>query len=86
MVNLTWEIADGVIFYLRPLEEMKKTISKNAIKKQIDVTCQIITCISENAEEAILRAKKHLHFMFQLEISIENFYQKMGSKMNKEYF
>ena len=28
MVDLTWNIADGVIFYLRPLEEMKKTIAQ----------------------------------------------------------
>ena len=28
MVNLCWEIGDGVIFYLRPIDEMKETISK----------------------------------------------------------
>ncbi len=76
MVNLTWEIADGVIFYLRPLEEMKKTISKMQSKKQIDVTCQIITCISENAEEAILRAKKTLAFY----VSVGNIYREFLSK------
>ena len=27
MVELAWEIGDGIIFYLRPKEEMKKTIS-----------------------------------------------------------
>ena len=37
MVELTWEIGDGVIFYLRPLEEMKKTISKMQLKNKIDV-------------------------------------------------
>lgn len=76
MVNLTWEIADGVIFYLRPLEEMKKTITKMQSKKQIDVTCQIITCISENAEEAILRAKKTLAFY----VSVGNIYREFLSK------
>ena len=30
MVNLTWDIADGVIFYLRPKEEIKSNIKKNA--------------------------------------------------------
>ena len=35
MVNLTWEIADGVIFYLRPIEEMKKTISKMQSQKKL---------------------------------------------------
>ena len=62
MVNLCWEIADGVIFYLRPLDEMKKTISKMQSQKNIDVACQIITCISNNSEEAIQRAKKTIAF------------------------
>ena len=62
MVNLCWEIADGVIFYLRPLEEMKKTISKMQSQKNIDVACQIITCISNDSEEAIQRAKKTVAF------------------------
>ena len=76
MVNLTWEIADGVIFYLRPLEEMKKTITKMQSKKRIDVTCQIITCISEDSEIAILRAKKTLAFY----ISVGNIYREFLSK------
>ena len=62
MVNLCWEIADGVIFYLRPLEEMKKTIFKMQSQKNIDVACQIITCISNDSEEAIQRAKKTIAF------------------------
>ena len=62
MVNLCWEIADGVIFYLRPIDEMKKTISKMQSEKNIDVACQIITCISNNSEEAIQRAKKTVAF------------------------
>ncbi len=62
MVNLCWEIADGVIFYLRPIEEMKKTISKMQSQKNIDVACQIITCISNDSEEAIQRAKKTVAF------------------------
>ena len=62
MVNLTWSIGDGVIFYLRPKNEMKETIQKMQSKRKIDVTCQIITCVSENSEEAIERAKKTLAF------------------------
>ena len=62
MVNLCWEIADGVIFYLRPLDEMKKIISKMQSQKNIDVACQIITCISNDSEEAIQRAKKTIAF------------------------
>ena len=62
MVDLTWEIADGVIFYLRPKNEMKETIEKMQVKKKIDVTCQIITCISKDSELAIERAKKTIAF------------------------
>ena len=50
MVEMTWDIADGVIFYLRPKNEMKETISKMQKKKKIDTTLQIITCIHEDDE------------------------------------
>ena len=62
MVDLTWEIANGVIFYLRPLPELKKTIQKMQSKKKIDVACQIITCVSEDSEKAIARAKQTIAF------------------------
>ena len=62
MVDLTWQIADGVIFYLRPLDEMKKTIQTMQLKQKIDVTCQMITCVSEDAEIAVERCKKTLAF------------------------
>ena len=62
MVDLTWDIGDGVIFYLRPLNEMKETITKMQSKKEIDVTCQIITCVAEDSNTAIVRAKKTLAF------------------------
>ncbi len=62
MVGLTWEIANGVIFYLRPLQELKKTIKKMQSKKKIDVTCQLITCVSEDSEKAITRAKQTIAF------------------------
>ncbi|KFM20002.1 510-methylenetetrahydromethanopterin reductase protein [Marine Group I thaumarchaeote SCGC AAA799-P11] len=62
MVELTWEIGDGIIFYLRPKNEMKETIQKMQTKRKIDVTCQIITCVSENPDEAVERAKKTLAF------------------------
>ena len=62
MVELSWEIADGVIFYLRPKSEMKQTIRKMQSKRNIDVSCQIITAVSEDCESAIMRAKKTLSF------------------------
>jgi len=62
MVDLTWSIGDGVIFYLRPLNKMKETITKMQSKKKIDVTCQIITSITKDSDIAINRAKKTLAF------------------------
>lgn len=62
MVELTWNIADGVIFYLRPLTELQSVISKMQQKKKIDVACQLITCVSEDKDEAIKRAKKTIAF------------------------
>ncbi|MBS1268935.1 MAG: 5,10-methylenetetrahydromethanopterin reductase [Nitrosopumilus sp.] len=80
MINLTWEIADGVIFYLRPKEEMKKTISKMQSEKKIDVTCQIITCVSEDSEKSIQRAKKTLAFYVSVGKIYREFLAKNGFK------
>ena len=62
MVELAWEISDGVIFYLRPLNELKETISKMQSKRKIDATCQIITAVSEDSEKAIQRVKTTIAF------------------------
>ena len=62
MVELTWDIADGVIFYLRPKDEMKKTVTNMQKIKKIDTSLQIITCIDHDYEKAINRAKKTLSF------------------------
>lgn len=72
MVNLSWELSDGVIFYLRPLNELKNTISKKQSEKKIDVACQLITCIDTNAEKAKDRAKRTLAFY----ISVGEIYRK----------
>ena len=80
MVNLCWEIADGVIFYLRPIDEMKKTISKMQSEKNIDVACQIITCISNNSEEAIQRAKKTVAFYISVGKIYRDFLSNNGFK------
>lgn len=76
MVDLTWEISDGVIFYLRPLNEMKETIQKMQTKRKIDVTCQIISCVHNDAEVAITRAKQTLAFY----ISVGKIYREFLSK------
>ena len=71
-----WSERIGPTAALATLEEMKKTITKMQSKKRIDVTCQIITCISEDSEIAILRAKKTLAFY----ISVGNIYREFLSK------
>ena len=100
MVELCWQIADGVIFYLRPITELKNTIKKMQEKRQIDVACQLITCMSHDVEKAIEQAKKTLAFYvsvgsiyreflanngFQNETkNIYEEYQKSGLKTNHE--
>ena len=78
MINLAWEIADGVIFYLRPIDELKKTINKMQAKKRIDVTCQIITCVSNDSEMAIERGKKTLAFYISVGKIYREFLKKNG--------
>jgi len=80
MVDLTWSIGDGVIFYLRPLNEMKETITKMQSKKKIDVTCQIITCVAEDSDIAIDRAKKTLAFYVSVGKIYREFLEKNGFK------
>ncbi|KEQ57108.1 510-methylenetetrahydromethanopterin reductase protein [Marine Group I thaumarchaeote SCGC AAA799-B03] len=76
MVELTWRVGDGVIFYLRPKNEMRETIQKMQSQRKIDVTCQIITCVSENSDEAIERVKKTLAFY----ISVGKIYREFLAK------
>ncbi|MGI0018724.1 MAG: LLM class flavin-dependent oxidoreductase [Nitrosotalea sp.] len=80
MVDLTWEIADGIIFYLRPLPELKTTIAKMQSKKKIDVTCQLITCISHDSEKAISRAKQTIAFYVSVGTIYREFLASHGFK------
>ncbi len=80
MVDLTWDIGDGVIFYLRPINEMKETITKMQSKKKIYVTCQIITCVAEDSDVAIERAKKTLAFYISVGKVYREFLAKNGFK------
>ena len=63
MIDLAWDKADGVIFYLRPQNEMKNTIKKMQSKQKIDVSCQIITSVSYDSQKAIDRVKKNTVFL-----------------------
>ena len=78
MVDLAWEIGDGVIFYLRPRNEMKNTIAKMQSRKKIDVTCQLITCVSDDSEVATERAKKTIAFYVSVGKVYREFLAKTG--------
>lgn len=80
MVDLCWEIADGVIFYLRPLAELKSTIQKMQAKKKIEVASQFITCMSEDEEKAVHKAKKTLAFYISVGKIYRNFLANNGFK------
>ena len=62
MVDLAWEMADGVIFYLRPPDELQNTINTMQQKRRIETVCQIITAVSDDAEAAYGRARRTLAF------------------------
>jgi alkanesulfonate monooxygenase SsuD/methylene tetrahydromethanopterin reductase-like flavin-dependent oxidoreductase (luciferase family) len=84
MVSLAWEIGDGVIFYLRPINEMKETIKKMQSIKKIDVTCQLITCVSEDSDIAIQRSKKTIAFYISVGKVYRDFLSKNGFKKETE--
>ena len=90
MVNLAWEIGDGVIFYLRPKTEIKSTLERMQKQKKIDSTLQIITCIHNDSEKAIERAKKTLAFYISVggiyrEFLADNGYKKDTKNIHDEY-
>jgi alkanesulfonate monooxygenase SsuD/methylene tetrahydromethanopterin reductase-like flavin-dependent oxidoreductase (luciferase family) len=80
MVELTWEIADGVIFYLRPKNEIKLTLTKMQNKKKIDSSLQIITCVNEDSEKAMNRAKRTLAFYVSVGKIYREFLESNGFK------
>ena len=90
MVDLTWDVADGVIFYLRPKEEIKSTLKKMQQTRKIDSTIQIITCVHQDADKAINRAKKTLAFYVSVgkiyrEFLASNGYKKETENIFAEY-
>lgn len=84
MVDLAWSAGDGVIFYLRPLGEMQNTITRMQQKKRIDVACQLITCVSDDLEEALVRAKKTISFYVSVGSIYREFLAKNGFRKETE--
>jgi len=90
MTELTWAIGDGVIFYLRPITEMKQTIAKMQKKRTIDVACQLITSVSEDGDLAKERVRKTLAFYISVgeiyrKFLAENGFKKETDNIYQEY-
>ncbi len=90
MIDLTWDVADGVIFYLQPIDVLRKIISSMQKKRKIDVACQIITCVSENKSLAAERAKKTIAFYVSVgkiyrDYLSKNGFEKETTKIFDEY-
>jgi 5,10-methylenetetrahydromethanopterin reductase len=66
MISLACDIADGVLLYLRPIDELKKTTSyiKSITKnKTFEIACVIISAVSnKEPQKARARAAKTLAF------------------------
>lgn len=66
MLSVAGELADGVILYLRPLEEIEKTgrvIRKNTGGREFEIACSIICAISDqDPQKARERAAQTLAF------------------------
>ena len=90
MLELTWEIGDGVILYLRPISELQKTVHRMQQIRKIEVACQLITAVSDDEEEAIDRAKKTIAFYVSVgkiyrEFLARNGYQEQVAAIHEEY-
>jgi alkanesulfonate monooxygenase SsuD/methylene tetrahydromethanopterin reductase-like flavin-dependent oxidoreductase (luciferase family) len=76
MVSMASELADGILLYLRPIEELKRTTAelKQATKgKDFEIACSFICAISnEEPEKARDRAATTLAFY----VAVGNYYSK----------
>ncbi|MGH9933520.1 MAG: LLM class flavin-dependent oxidoreductase [Nitrososphaerales archaeon] len=63
MLKLSSSIADGTILFLRPISDLKVTVSQlKTSKDRFDIACVIMTAVSKDAELARERARKTLSF------------------------
>jgi alkanesulfonate monooxygenase SsuD/methylene tetrahydromethanopterin reductase-like flavin-dependent oxidoreductase (luciferase family) len=96
MISLSCVIADGVLLYLRPLEELKSTVLniKSAVKKhdgKFEIACAFIGALSnKEPEKARQRAAKTLAFYIAVGKYYNEFLSKNGfslevQKITEEY-
>jgi len=84
MVELAWKIADGIIFYLRPKNDIKSLLSKMQNQRKIDASIQIITSVNDDSERATIRAKKTLAFYVSVGKIYREFLASNGFKNETE--
>jgi len=76
MVSLAGELADGVILYLRPLDELKMTVAEirqSTAGKEFEVALSLICAVSDSEpEKARKRAAKTLAFY----VAVGKYYSK----------
>jgi probable F420-dependent oxidoreductase len=76
MVSLAAEVADGVLLYLRPVDELKETVAAikhQSAKKDFEIALSLICAVSDNEpEEARKRAAKTLAFY----VAVGKYYSK----------
>jgi alkanesulfonate monooxygenase SsuD/methylene tetrahydromethanopterin reductase-like flavin-dependent oxidoreductase (luciferase family) len=94
MVSMASELADGILLYLRPFEELKRTASelKQATKgKGFEIACSFICAISnKNPQKARDRAATTLAFYvavgkYYSKFLAENGFELEVEKINAEY-
>jgi 5,10-methylenetetrahydromethanopterin reductase len=80
MVSLASEIADGVLLYLRPVEELKKTVEeirRKTKRKNFEIACSLVCAVSnKESDKARERAAKTLAFY----VAVGKYYSKFLSE------
>lgn len=94
MVSLACELADGVILYLRPLDELKKTVQEirqATLGKKFETALSLICAVSDSEpEKARRRAAKTLAFYVAVGKYYSKFLEENGfasevEKIKQEY-
>jgi 5,10-methylenetetrahydromethanopterin reductase len=89
MISLASNIADGVLLYLRPIQELKETVMriKSATRdaKSFEIACVLICAMStREPEKARARARKTLAFYISVGKYYRNFLSNNGFRKETE--
>jgi alkanesulfonate monooxygenase SsuD/methylene tetrahydromethanopterin reductase-like flavin-dependent oxidoreductase (luciferase family) len=86
MVALAAELADGAIFYLRPIEELKNTVSEiKSRRRDFEIALSLICAVSDKEpQKARERAAKTLAFYIAVGKFYSNFLAENGFKNEVE--